>query len=60
MRIIEIGWPPLLFLLDDVQCDGTENTLLECQHAGRGVNDCASWEYAGVSCEDAPVPDPVQ
>jgi len=51
--IVWIGWPPLLFLLDDVVCDGTEDTLLDCGHAGLGVHNCASWEYAGVSCETA-------
>jgi hypothetical protein len=49
--IIRTGWPPLLFLLDEVDCDGTEETLLDCDHAERGVNDCVAWEYAGVSCE---------
>ncbi len=49
--IIRTGWPLLLFLLDEVDCDGTEETLLDCDHAKRGVNDCVAWEYAGVSCE---------
>lgn len=52
-NVIRIGLPPLLFLLDDVDCDGTENTLFECEHAGFGVSNCTSWEYAGVSCEAA-------
>ena len=45
------GYPRLLFLLDEVECDGTEDTVLECDHAGRGVHDCTSYEYAGVICE---------
>ena len=49
-EIIWVGYPPLLYLLDEVDCDGTENTLLECDHAGRGVHDCTTWEYAGVTC----------
>ncbi len=49
-EIIWLGYPPLLYLLDEVGCDGTENTLLECDHAGRGVHDCTAWEYAGVTC----------
>ncbi|MYI72983.1 MAG: scavenger receptor cysteine-rich domain-containing protein, partial [Candidatus Dadabacteria bacterium] len=48
--IVWFGYPPLLFMLDEVNCGGTENTLLECEHAGRGVHDCTSWEYAGVKC----------
>ena len=51
-NIVRIGYPPLLFLLDDVDCEGTEESLLECEHAGRGVSNCSSWEYAGVSCEE--------
>lgn len=50
-RIIWLGFPPLLYLLDDVDCDGTEGQLLECGHAGRGVHDCTSYEYAGVTCD---------
>ena len=52
--IHRIEYPPVLFLLDEVECQGTENTLLECGHAGRGVSDCSSWEYAGVTCDPAP------
>lgn len=49
-EIIWLGYPPLLYLLDEVGCEGTENTLLECDHAGRGVHDCTTSEYAGVTC----------
>ena len=52
-NILWVGYPSLLFLLDDVKCEGTEETLLECSHAGRGVHNCSSWEYAGVTCEAA-------
>ena len=55
--ILWVGYPSLLFLLDDVECDGTEETLLECSHAGRGVHNCSSWEYAGVTCEAASDPE---
>ena len=41
----------LLFLLDDVVCRGDEESLLDCDHSGRDINDCSSLnEYAGVAC----------
>ena len=52
-NILWIGYSAPPFLLDDVECAGTEGTLLECPNAGRGVHNCAPWEYAGVVCEAA-------
>ncbi|XP_035276790.1 HHIP-like protein 1 [Anguilla anguilla] len=43
----------LRVLLDDVQCQGTERTLLDCQHAGIGIHNCAHYESAGVICGNA-------
>ncbi|XP_069121040.1 uncharacterized protein [Argopecten irradians] len=38
------------FLLDDVNCDGTESDLFACSHRGIGVHNCQSGEYASVTC----------
>ena len=36
--------------LDDVQCDGTENRLLDCTTRTIGTHNCAHSEDAGVTC----------
>lgn len=44
-------------LLDNVDCEGTEETLLDCVHNGANVHNCGHYEDAGVLCqrEYAPV-----
>ena len=37
-------------LLDNVQCSGSEQRLVQCSHAGIGNNDCLHAEDAGVRC----------
>ena len=37
-------------LLDDVQCTGTETSLVDCPNRGLGVHNCAHFEDAGVVC----------
>ncbi|XP_019524709.1 PREDICTED: deleted in malignant brain tumors 1 protein [Hipposideros armiger] len=36
--------------LDDVQCQGNETTLGQCQHRGLSVHNCGHHEDAGVVC----------
>ncbi|XP_023684566.2 HHIP-like protein 1 [Paramormyrops kingsleyae] len=43
----------LRILLDDVQCQGSEANLLQCQHAGVGQHNCGHHEDAGVVCGNA-------
>ncbi len=40
-----------LILLDEVQCRGTEATLLACTHSEWGQHDCSHSEDVGVCCE---------
>ena len=39
-------------LLDDVDCDGTESRLINCNHAGRGATDCDISESVAVICQE--------
>ena len=38
------------FLLDDVNCDGSESSLYECESRPWGDHDCDAGEAAGVYC----------
>ena len=37
-------------LLDDTDCDGSEASLLSCQHRAIGGHNCDNTEHAGVRC----------
>ena len=39
------------FLLDDVACNGSEATLLLCNHLPLHQHDCTTSEQAGVRCQ---------
>ena len=49
---------PIEYWLDDVECDGSEATLLECPHAGIGNHNCGARERAGVTCRTDGSPPP--
>lgn len=37
--------------MDDLVCEGTETSLVECKFKGWGLDDCSHDEDAGVKCE---------
>lgn len=39
-----------LILLDDVHCEGTETSLLDCRHGIWGRTDCSHGEDVGIRC----------
>ena len=39
------------YWLDDIHCDGDEESLLDCDHAALGDHNCADHEIAAVSCK---------
>ena len=38
------------YILDDVQCTGTEYDIFDCPANAEGVHDCSSGEWAAVKC----------
>ena len=36
--------------LDDVACNGSESRLIDCSHAGIGVENCVHSEDVGIVC----------
>lgn len=48
-----LGWYKVDILLDDVDCDGDEDKVTDCEHAGYGIHNCTDYEHAGVTCGPA-------
>ncbi|XP_067101616.1 LOW QUALITY PROTEIN: neurotrypsin [Osmerus mordax] len=46
-----------IILLDDVHCEGSESSLLDCRHGIWGRSTCSYSEVVGVRCRRDPSPD---
>lgn len=38
-------------VLDNIECEGTEEMLHQCPHGGLAVHDCTNIEHASVICQ---------
>lgn len=38
------------FWFDELECDGTEESLFDCPSNPLGVHDCSSYEHVSVEC----------
>ena len=36
--------------LDDVECNGSESRLIDCSHAGIGIENCDHYDSVGIVC----------
>ena len=39
-----------IYLLDDVDCDGTETNLAQCNHSPLGTENCGTGEHIYITC----------
>ena len=52
--VTQVSGPNALpILVDDIACDGSESTILDCQRSSSG-NNCEHTQDVWVSCETAP------
>ena len=50
LRYAEFGEGVVDTLLDNLRCQGDEETVFDCPHGGLGLHDCTHREDAGVRC----------
>ncbi|XP_072123038.1 scavenger receptor cysteine-rich type 1 protein M130-like [Mobula birostris] len=44
-------------LLDEIKCSSYESTLWQCHADPWGKHSCDDWEYAGIECKEAKLPE---
>lgn len=49
----QYGGGPGPILLDDLQCTGTERSILQCRNKGWYINNCDHTEDVGVVCNSS-------
>ncbi len=47
---VDLGEGPGMVWLDDLECTGTKQSLLECGHSGVGESNCRHSEDVSIIC----------
>ena len=48
------------FVLDEVQCSGSESSIFDCSHNGEWITDCLFTEILTVFCQETGIVQPLE